>query len=195
MLNKIKYNFFYPGTNFGKNPLVQKNCIFNSSFFKNNIFIGDNCFIRSGTTIYAGNKIGHNFVTGNKVNIRENNSIGNNVSVGTLSIIEHSVKIGNDVRIHSGAFIPEFSIIEDSAWIGPRVVLTNSKYPARDDSKEKLSGVYISKKAIIGANVTILPGVTIGENSVIGAGSVVTKDVEDNVIFAGNPASFIKKLK
>ena len=69
--------------------------------------IGDGAVIRSHTVIYAGNKIGRNFQTGNKVNIRESNQIGDNVSVGTLSVIEHHVEIGDNVRIHTQAFIPE----------------------------------------------------------------------------------------
>ena len=79
--------------------------------------------------IYAGNVIGRNFQTGNKVNIRESNRIGDNVSVGTLSVIEHHVEIGNNVRIHTQVFIPEFSVLEDGCWIGPNVVFTNAKYP------------------------------------------------------------------
>tara|TARA_B100001059_G_scaffold77903_1_gene75665 strand:- start:7023 stop:7613 length:591 start_codon:yes stop_codon:yes gene_type:complete len=196
MIRLFLYKLFYPTINFGVNPTVQKNCILLDSISgsndrASNTKIGKNCFIRSGTTIYPGNTFGDNFTTGNKVNIRENNEIGSNVSIGTLSIIEHSVKIGNNVRIHSGAFIPEHTIIKDDAWIGPRVVITNSKYPNRDNSKEMLSGVVISEKAIIGANATILPGVKIGKNAIIGAGSVVTKNVPDNNTYAGNPA---KKL-
>ena len=80
--------------------------------------------------IYAGNVIGRNFQTGNKVNIRESNRIGDNVSVGTLSVIEHHVEIGDSVRIHTQAFIPEYSVLEEGCWIGPNVVLTNAKYPA-----------------------------------------------------------------
>ncbi|HXK39529.1 MAG TPA: transferase, partial [Candidatus Paceibacterota bacterium] len=74
--------------------------------------IGDGALIRSHTVVYAGNAIGRNFQTGNKVNIRELNRIGNNVSVGTLSVIEHHVEIGDGVRIHTQAFIPEYSVLE-----------------------------------------------------------------------------------
>jgi len=72
--------------------------------------LGSQALLRSHTVIYAGNIIGDSFQTGNKVNIRELNRIGDNVSVGTLSVIEHHVEIGNNVRIHSQAFIPEFSV-------------------------------------------------------------------------------------
>ncbi len=156
--------------------------------------IGSYAYLRSHTVVYAGNKIGTNFQTGNKANIRELNEIGNNVSVGTLSIIEHHVCIGDNVRIHSQVFIPEYSIIEDSAWIGPNVVLTNAKYPLAPGVKENLVGPTIKKGARIGANVTILPGVVVGENAFVGAGSVVVHNVPDSVVVVGNPARKIKKI-
>ena len=156
--------------------------------------IGPNACIRSHTVIYAGNRIGKNFQTGNKANIRELNIIGDNVSIGTLSIIEHHVTIGNNVRIHSQVFIPEYSVLEDDTWIGPNVVLTNAKYPASRDAKKNLQGVLIKRGAKIGANSTILPGVIIGTHALVGAGSVVAHDVPDDAVVVGNPARVIKTI-
>jgi acetyltransferase-like isoleucine patch superfamily enzyme len=144
--------------------------------------------------IYAGNTIGRNFQTGNKVNIRESNQIGDNVSVGTLSVIEHHVRIADNVRIHTQAFIPEFSVLEEGCWIGPNVVLTNAKYPLSPGAKESLAGVVIRTRAKIGANVTILPGVVVGADALIGAGSVVVKDVPAGAVVAGNPARVIRHI-
>jgi len=157
--------------------------------------IGDNSCIRSHTVIYAGNKIGANFQTGHHVMIRELNEIGNNVSIGTNSVVEHHIKIGNNVRVHSNAFIPEFTVLKDGVWIGPNVVLTNAYHPLCPKAKECLKGPTIHKNAKIGANATILPDIKIGANSLIGAGSVVVKDVPDGVVVAGNPAKIIKKVK
>src|SRR4051794_15098036 len=127
--------------------------------------IGDGAVIRSHSVVYAGNVIGRNFQTGNKVNIRELNEIGDDVSVGTLSVVEHHVTIGHHVRIHTQVFIPEFSVLEEGCWIGPNVVLTNAKYPLSPGVKERLAGPVIRRRAKIGANATILPGVVVGEDA------------------------------
>jgi acetyltransferase-like isoleucine patch superfamily enzyme len=156
--------------------------------------IGDNAVIRSHTVIYAGNTIGDNFQTGNKANIRESNIIGHNVSIGTLTVVEHHVAIRSGVRIHSQAFIPEYTVLENNAWIGPNVVLTNSKYPNSPAAKESLTGICVREGAVVGANVTVLPGVVIGQRALVGAGSVVVREVPDGAVVAGNPARVVKSI-
>ena len=156
--------------------------------------IGDGAVIRSHTVIYAGNTIGDNFQTGHHVLVREENSIGNNVSIGTSSVVEHHVILGNNVRIHTQAFVPEMSILEDGAWIGPNAVITNAAYPLSPNVKNELKGAIVKKNAKIGANATLLPGITIGENALVGAGAVVTKDVPSNKVVAGNPAKVINDV-
>jgi len=158
------------------------------------LHVGDGATIRSHTVIYAGNTIGRHFQTGNKVNIRESNRIGNNVSVGTLSVIEHHVEIADNVRIHTQVFIPEFSTLEEGCWIGPNVVFTNAKYPLSPGVKDALAGPVIRRGAKIGANVTLLPGVVIGENALVGAGSVVVHDVPAGSVVVGNPARVVRHI-
>ena len=156
--------------------------------------IGNNALIRSHSVIYAGNVIGDNFQTGHGVIIRENNKIGNNVSIGSNSVIERDSLIGNNVRLHSNVFIPEYTTIRNNAWIGPNVVMSNALHPLCEKTKECMKGPTIEEGVKIGANSTILPYVIIGKNSVVGAGSVVTKDVPDNVVVVGNPARILKKV-
>ena len=156
--------------------------------------IGPDAVIRSHTVIYAGNVIGANLQTGHGVMIRELNEIGDHVSVGTHSIIEHHVRIGNDVRIHSSAFIPEYSVLEEGAWVGPHVVFTNALYPLSPDAKRNLEGPHLLSGAKIGANATLLPGVVIGRHALVGAGAVVVCDVPDGKVVVGNPARVVKDI-
>ena len=156
--------------------------------------IGDNPIVRSHTIIYAGNIIGKNFQTGHGAFLREENKIGNNVSIGTKTVVEHHVNIEDGVRIHCQCFIPEFTVLKKGCWIGPKVVFTNADYPKAKRTKEFLKGVVVEEGAKIGANATILPGIRIGKNSLVGSGSVVTKDVPPNKVVAGNPARIIKDV-
>jgi acetyltransferase-like isoleucine patch superfamily enzyme len=157
--------------------------------------IGDNAHIRSHSVIYAGNHIGDDFATGHGVMIRELNQIGNRVSVGTQSVVEHHVHIGDHVRIHSQAFIPEYSTLMDGCWIGPNVVLTNALHPLCPKAKECLKGATIESGAKIGANVTLLPDITIGRDALVGAGAVVVDDVPAGVVVVGSPARIVKSIE
>ncbi len=190
----------YPNVKLGKNVKIGDYCIIGllpkgAKEGERETIIGDDSEIRSNTVIYAGNKIGDNFQSGHHTLIREANRIGNNVSIGSGTCVEHHINIGDNVRIHSGVFIPEYSTLEGDCWIGPNAVLTNAKYPRSAGVKEKLKGPRIGKGAKIGANVTVLPGVMVGENSLIGAGSVVVKDVPPHKILTGNPAKIIGDVR
>ena len=157
-------------------------------------FIGEGALLRSHTVIYCGNRIGKGFQTGHGALVRESNEIGDNVSIGSGSIVEHHVHIGNGVRLHSHVFVPEFSVLEDECWLGPNVVLTNARYPRSPRAKDDLAGPHIERGAKLGANVTVLPGIRIGRDALIGAGAVVTKDVPAGAMVVGNPGRVINML-
>jgi len=116
--------------------------------------------------------------------------IGKNCKIDAFVYIEGGVKIGNNVKIRAFTFIPEGVEIEDDVFIGPGVIFTNDKYP-RAKGQWRLLRTKVKKGASIGAGVIILPGIIIGKYSLIAAGSVVTKDVPDYAIVAGNPAKVI----
>jgi acetyltransferase-like isoleucine patch superfamily enzyme len=184
----------HPNVSLGEGVVIEDFCIVGAPFAGyagEPTVIGEGSVIRSHTVIYAGNRIGPRFQTGNKANIRELNEIGADVSVGTLSVVEHHVRIGDGARIHTQAFVPEYSVLEAGAWIGPQAVLTNARYPRSPDAKARLQGPRVERNAKVGANATLLPGVVVGENALVGAGSVVTRDVPPAAIVAGNPARVI----
>ena len=139
--------------------------------------ISDSAEIGEGTSLWAF------------VQIMDNAKIGENCVLGNGVYIDRNVKIGNNVKIQNKACIYDGTIIEDNVFIGPGVYFTNDKYP-RHNKTRKMEGISwkVGKFASIGANVTVLPGVNIGENSTVGAGSVVTKDVPEGVLVYGNPA-------
>ena len=187
----------HPGVRLGSNAVVEDYCVIGApfaGFAGEETVIGDDAVIRSHTVIYAGNLIGNNFQTGNKANIRELNRIGNDVSIGTLSVVEHHVEIEDGVRIHTQAFIPEYCVLKRGSWIGPRVTLTNAKFPKHPDAKANLTGVTVGENAKIGASTTVLPGVTIGAGALVGAGSRVAQDVPAGMVAKGTPAKAFRPV-
>ncbi len=109
--------------------------------------------------------------------------IGENCNICSHVFIENNVKIGNNVTIKNGVFLYDGITIEDNVFIGPNATFCNDRYPKSKNKNFKLEPIVIKKGASIGANATILPGVTIGENALIAAGAVVTKDVASGTKF------------
>lgn len=109
--------------------------------------------------------------------ILPNAKIGSNCNICSHCFIENDVVIGNNVTIKSGVQIWDGMIVEDNVFIGPNVTFCNDRYPKSRNKNWKLEPVIIKKGASIGANATILPGITIGEDALIGAGAIVTKNV------------------
>lgn len=188
----------------GRNPLLQENLsigVPSRKYLREKeeewpeTRIGDEAVLRSGTVIYCDVIIGRNFECGHNVLIREETIIGDNVLIGSNSIIEGYSKIGNNVRIESAVYIPSHTVIEDEVFIGPNAVLINDPHPMNCPRyRECLGAPVVKRLARIGANCTIMPGVVIGENSLVGAGSVVVKDVPPDSVVVGNPAKVIKKI-
>ncbi len=150
--------------------------------------LGHRCVIRSGTTIYADVTLGDHVQTGHGVLIRDHTVIGNHVVIGTQSIIEGNVTIGDYVKIELLCYIPTHVKIGSRVFFGPRVTLTNDRYPLRQRAKYRPHGATIEDDVTIGAAAVILPGITIGRGSFVAAGAIVTKDVPPFSLAIGLPA-------
>jgi acetyltransferase-like isoleucine patch superfamily enzyme len=156
--------------------------------------IGDGACIRSGSVIYAGSTIGKHFTTGHHVVVREENRIGDSVSIWGQSTVDYGCVIGDGVKIHTGVYIAQFTIIEADAFLAPGVIIANDPHPGCPRASECMRGPTIRRGARIGVNATILPFVTIGEEALIGAGSVVTRDVPPRTLAYGNPARVVTTI-
>jgi len=148
---------------------------------------GQHCFIDEGVEIGPDTRIG-NFIF-----IRRNTVIGRGCSVGSYVDIEGDVRIGSFVSLQSGCYLTRGVIIEDEAFCGPRMVTLNDKRMChrRPSMTFERRAPRILRAARVGGGSVLCPGITIGENALVGAGSVVTRDVPDRAIVVGNPAQVI----
>jgi UDP-2-acetamido-3-amino-2,3-dideoxy-glucuronate N-acetyltransferase len=124
--------------------------------------------------------------------ILSNATIGSNCNINSHVFIENDVIIGNNVTIKTGVQLWDGIRIKDNVFIGPNVSFTNDKYPKSKLYPEKFQTTIIEEGVSIGAGAVILGGLILGENCMIGAGSVVTKDIPKNQLWVGNPARFVK---
>jgi acetyltransferase-like isoleucine patch superfamily enzyme len=144
--------------------------------------------LRSGTTLYRGSVIGRGLATGHGVVIREDCRIGDDVCVWSNTVIDYGCRIGNRVKIHCNCYVAQYTEIGEDAFLAPGVTIANDLYPGDERSAALMGGPKIERGAQIGVNVTILPHVRIGAGSLVGAGSVVTRDIPPGVVAFGNPA-------
>ena len=147
-------------------------------------------------------KLGKNVKIYNFVNLY-GCEIGDNTKIGSFVEVQKKAKIGKNCKISSHSFVCEGVTIEDNVFVGHHVVFINDKYPRATNPKSRLQTekdwtvqpTVVKKGASIGSGAVILCGITVGENVMVGAGSVVTKSVRQNTCVAGNPARAIKSTK
>ena len=124
--------------------------------------------------------------------ILEGARIGRDCNICAQTLIESDVIVGDRVTLKSGVQLWNGTRIADDVFIGPNVTFTNDPFPRSKAYPEQFSGITIKRNASIGANATLLPGITIGEYAMVGAGAVVTKDVPAKAVVVGNPAKIIR---
>jgi len=149
--------------------------------------LGDESVVRAGTILYGGMTAGDRFATGHHAVVRSDTELGDRVLVGTHATVDGQVTAGSRVRLQTGVYLPPKTVVGDDVFFGPHAVVTNDPYPVREPSE--LVETVIESDVSVGANATLLPGVTVGEGSFIAAGAVVTEDVPPETLAMGVPAS------
>lgn len=184
----------------GDNTIICENCIIgepceesynNDEYVNPTTTIGRNALIRSGTIIYSGNIIGDDFKTGHRVTIRENCRIANNCTVGTMSDLQSSVILGQYCRLHSSVHLSEGTELGNFVFMYPFSTVTNDVHPPSKNIKNVCIGDYSQ----VGVHSVILAGVKVGENCLIGAGSIVNRHIKDFSFVSGNPAKILMDIR
>jgi acetyltransferase-like isoleucine patch superfamily enzyme len=156
--------------------------------------IGSGTIVGCNAIIYENVVIGKNCLIGDNAIIRENVIIGDNTVIGQFVCICHDVTVGNDTRIMEYSHIVGHSTVGNNVFIGPRLTTSNDNAMGRSIMPD-LVGVTIHDRARLGISVFALPGITIGENALVAAGSGLTKDVPPNMIVMGIPARVIRPVE
>ena len=196
----------YPGTVLGEGAKVLENAVVGKqptlsprSTAKRDPLppaeIGDGTIVSTGAILFAGTRLGARVILGDQACVRERCVIGDDVVVGRGSLVENDTTIGALTKIQADAYVTAYSTLEENVFIAPCVVTTNDDFMGRTERRhDRIKGPTIRRGARIGGGAILLPGVEIGEEAFVGAGAVVTKDVEPRTLVVGNPARVLREV-
>jgi acetyltransferase-like isoleucine patch superfamily enzyme len=157
--------------------------------------LGDGTIVSTGAIVFAGSVIGARVIVGDQSCVRERVRMGDDVVLGRGSLIENDTSVGARTKIQAGAYITAYSELEEDVFIAPCVVTTNDNFMGRTERRHDLiKGPTIRRGARVGGGAILCPGVEIGEEAFVGAGAVVTKDVEPRMLVVGSPARVLRAV-
>jgi UDP-2-acetamido-3-amino-2,3-dideoxy-glucuronate N-acetyltransferase len=157
--------------------------------------IGDGTIVSTGAVVFAGTQIGARVILGDQSCVRERVVVGDDVVIGRGSLVENDTTIGAMTKIQAEAYITAYSTLEEHVFIAPCVVTTNDNFMGRTERRHQLiKGPTIRRGARVGGGAILLPGIEIGEDAFVGAGAVVTKDVEARMLVVGSPARVMRPV-
>lgn len=202
------YVVIYPGTVIKKGTEIFDHCVLGklptspgttSRALKTKydaLVVGEDCVLCPGVVLYAGTTIGHNNLLGDFCSIREECKIGNNCIISRNVSVNYNTEIGDNTKIMDNTHITGNMKIGNHVFISVLVATTNDNTMGREEyNPDKVYGAVIEDDVTIGAAANILPQVTIGRNSIVGAGAVVTKNVPENTVVMGVPAKVVRNVK
>ncbi len=179
----------------GKQPLRSKRSIFQDEKALPPVRIADHCLFGAQVVVYTGCEIGEHVLVADGAAVRENVTIGAYTIVGRNATVENFCKIGKKCKLETNCYITAYSEVGDYCFIAPGVTTTNDNFLGRTQERFKhFKGVTIKRGGRIGGQAVILPGKVIGEDAVVAAGAVVTRDVPPRTIVAGNPAHVFREV-
>jgi UDP-3-O-[3-hydroxymyristoyl] glucosamine N-acyltransferase len=179
------------GAVLGRAPQPAPTSVNKSSGELSPLRLGEGCIVGAQAVIYRGTEIGQKCLVADLSFVRENTVIGDFVIIGAHVTVENKVRIGSYTKIQTGAYITAATTIEDHVFIAPCVVTTNDNFMGRTEERFKhWGGAVIKRGARIGANVTLLPAMEIGEEAFVAAASIITKPVADKTLVMGSPAKY-----
>lgn len=190
----------YDNVEIGDNTVIANDCVigeptnayyFQESYQNPETVIGANSFIRSHAIIYAGSTFGDSLNTGHRITVREGATFGSHCLISTMVDIQGNSTFGDYVRLYSNVHICEFSTVGSYVFIFPYTIFTNDSRPPSNYCKGPTIGDY----TIITVHSVVLPGVTIGSNCLIGANSVVSRDIPDFSFAVGSPAKVSRDIR
>jgi acetyltransferase-like isoleucine patch superfamily enzyme len=157
--------------------------------------IGEGTIVSTGAIVFAGTRIGMRVIVGDQACVRERVDIGDDVVVGRGVLVENDTSIGALTKIQAEAYITAYSTLEENVFIAPCVVTTNDNFMGRTERRHELiKGPTIRRGARVGGGAILCPGIVVGEEAFVGAGAVVTKDVEPRMLVVGNPARVLRSV-
>jgi acetyltransferase-like isoleucine patch superfamily enzyme len=196
----------YPGTRLGEGVKVLENAVVGKqpslsprSTAKREDLppaeIGGGTIVSTGAVVFAGSKVGARVILGDQSCVRERVAVGDDVVIGRGTLVENDTTIGAMTKIQAEAYITAYSTLEEHVFIAPCVVTTNDNFMGRTERRHELiKGPTIRRGARIGGGAVLLPGVEIGEEAFVGAGAVVTKNVQARMVVVGNPARVMRAV-
>ena len=173
----------------GKHPMRSATSVMTQDKELPKARIGDDCIIGTSVVIYRGADIGQKVLVADFASVREDVSIGEYSVIGRGVVVENRVTVGKWTKIETEAYITALSEIGDYCFVAPEVTFTNDNFMGRSEKRfQHHKGVTMRRGSRVGANATVLPGVVIEEDGVVGAGAVVTADVPARKVVYGAPA-------
>lgn len=182
------------GAVLGKQPRLRPGSSASSGQSLGPLVLEEGVTVCSGAVVYAGARIGEGAILGDQCQIRERTSVGPETVVGRGSCVDFGARVGARVLIQTGVYVTGGAVVEDDAFLGPGVQMTNDHTMGRHPRGEGLSGPVVRRAARIGGGAILLPGVKVGEEAFVAAGALVSRDVASRDVVMGVPARVIRRV-